>query len=208
MTYCSLLSVECWIDKRYRDIMIPFMLFDKKYIPIIMQNDLCAVAIFCGLLPAYLPISSMLTSLTSAHSYNYPSFSKSTLKPMHESQLRIWPQGNKTKHTHMYNSWHVASSIMMTSSNGSIFALLALCAGNSPVTGEFPSQRPWTRTFNVFFDLRPNKRLNKQSRRFETPSRPLWRHCNLWNVGAVRNRIISLYRSLMGFSSGISNCFL
>ena len=42
-------------------------------------------------------------------------------------------------------------------------ALLALCAGNSPVTGEFPSQRPVTRSFDVFFDLRLNKR-SKQSR--------------------------------------------
>ena len=33
-------------------------------------------------------------------------------------------------------------------------ALLALCAGNSPVPGEFPSQRPVTRSFDVFFDLR------------------------------------------------------
>ena len=43
---------------------------------------------------------------------------------------------------------------MVTSSNGSNYALLALCAGNSPVTGEFPSQRPVTRSFDVFFDLR------------------------------------------------------
>ena len=59
-------------------------------------------------------------------------------------------------------------------------ALLALCAGNSPVTGEFPAQRPVTRSFDVFFDLRLNKRLSKQSWSwwFETPSRPLWRHCN------------------------------
>ena len=35
-------------------------------------------------------------------------------------------------------------------------ALLAICAGNSPVTGEFPTQRPVTRSFDVFFDLRPN----------------------------------------------------
>ena len=50
-------------------------------------------------------------------------------------------------------------------------ALLVLCAGNSPVTGEFPSQRPVTRSFGVFFDLRLNKRLSKQSRRewIETP---------------------------------------
>ena len=42
-------------------------------------------------------------------------------------------------------------------------ALLALCVGNSPVTGEFPSQRPVTRSFDVFFALRLNKRLSKQS---------------------------------------------
>ena len=55
-------------------------------------------------------------------------------------------------------------------------ALLAICAGNSPVTGEFPTQRPVTRSFDVFFDLR----LNKQSWGwwFETLSRPLWRQCN------------------------------
>ena len=35
-------------------------------------------------------------------------------------------------------------------------ALLAICAGNSPITGEFPTQRPVTRSFNVFFDLRAN----------------------------------------------------
>ena len=67
---------------------------------------------------------------------------------------------------------------MMTSSIFS--ALLALCVGNSPVTGEFPSQRPVTRSFDVFFDLRLNKRLSKQSWGWwlETPSRSLWRHCN------------------------------
>ena len=42
-------------------------------------------------------------------------------------------------------------------------ALLAICAGNSPVPGEFPAQRPVTRNFDVFFDLRLNKRLSKQS---------------------------------------------
>ena len=37
-----------------------------------------------------------------------------------------------------------------------------------------------TRNFDVFFDLRLNKRLSKQSWSwwFETLSRPLWRHCN------------------------------
>ena len=54
---------------------------------------------------------------------------------------------------------------MMTSSNGNIFALLAICAGNSPVLGEFPSQRPVTRSFDVIFGLRLNERLSKNNRK-------------------------------------------
>ena len=55
-----------------------------------------------------------------------------------------------------------------------------ICAGNSRVTREFPSQRPVLRSFDVFFDLRLNKRLSTQSWGwwFGMPSRPLWRHCN------------------------------
>ena len=60
-------------------------------------------------------------------------------------------------------------------------ALLAICAGNSPVPGEFPTQRPVTQSFDVFFNLRLNKRLSKQSWGwwFETGSCPLWRHRNV-----------------------------
>ena len=57
-------------------------------------------------------------------------------------------------------------------------ALLVICAGNSPVPGEFPTLRPVTWSFDVFFDLRLNKRLSKQwwGWWFGTLSRPLWRH--------------------------------
>ena len=63
-------------------------------------------------------------------------------------------------------------------------ALLVICARNSPATGEFPAQRPVTRSFAVFFDLHLNERLCKQSWGwwFETPSLPLWRHSNVINV--------------------------
>ena len=60
-------------------------------------------------------------------------------------------------------------------------ALLAICTGNSSVTGEFPIQRPVTQSFDGFFFDRPlNKWLGKQSWGwwFEKLSRPLWRHCN------------------------------
>ena len=40
-------------------------------------------------------------------------------------------------------------------------ALLTLCTGNSPVTGEFPSQRPVTRSFDVFFDLRLEQKVEQ-----------------------------------------------
>ena len=62
-------------------------------------------------------------------------------------------------------------------------ALLAICEGNPPVTGGFPSQRLVTQSFDVFFDLR-NKWLSKQSKHrwFETPLCSLWRHCNDFSV--------------------------
>ena len=74
-------------------------------------------------------------------------------------------------------------------------ALLAICAGNSPDHGEFPAQRPVTRSFDVFFDLRLNKRLSKQSWGwwFETPSRPLWRHrIMIWSFSTI-SRLVPPY---------------
>ena len=58
--------------------------------------------------------------------------------------------------------------------------LLALCEGNPPVTGGFPSQRPVTQSFDVFFDLCRNKRLSKQLRHwwFEKSLHSLWCHTN------------------------------
>ena len=63
-------------------------------------------------------------------------------------------------------------------------ALLALCAENSPVTGEFPAQRRVTLSFDVFFDLHLNKRLSKKTWGwwFETPSRSLWHHYNVFHT--------------------------
>ena len=39
----------------------------------------------------------------------------------------------------------------------------ALCEGNSPVTGEFPSLRPVARSFAVLFDLRAHEQTVKQT---------------------------------------------
>ena len=59
----------------------------------------------------------------------------------------------------LYASQHVSWRRQMETFS----VLLAICAGYSPVTGEFPSQRPVTQSFDVFFDLRQNKQLGKQS---------------------------------------------
>ena len=64
----------------------------------------------------------------------------------------------------------------------SFSALLTVCEGNPLVTDGFSSQTPVTWSFDIFFDLRLNKRFSKRSRRrwFETPLRSLWCHCNVW----------------------------
>ena len=73
---------------------------------------------------------------------------------------------------------------MMTSPNGNIHRVIGPLWGNPPVTGGFPSQRPVRRGFDIFFDVRLNKRLGKKSRCrwFETPWPSLWRHCNAYQT--------------------------
>ena len=68
----------------------------------------------------------------------------------------------------------------MTSSNGKKIRVTGPWCGEFTGPGEFPTQRPVKRSFDVFFDLRLNKRLGKQPRGcwFETPSWSLWRQCN------------------------------
>ena len=77
--------------------------------------------------------------------------------------------------------------------------LLAICAGILAVAGEFPSQRPVAWSFDVFFDLRLNKRLSKPSRWwwFETPSYPLWRYCN-----------VTVFRRLFKFDFLYQSCYI
>ena len=79
---------------------------------------------------------------------------------------------------------------MMTSSNEIIFRVTGHLFGEFTVTGEFLTQRPLTRSFDVFFDLRLTKRLSKQwwGWGFETPPWPLWRRRNglhYWEFSSV-----------------------
>ena len=94
-----------------------------------------------------------------------------------------------------------------------------------PFVRAIPSQRPVTRSFDVFFDLRLNKRLSKQSRRrwFETPLRSLWRHCNViplrhgitldrkpltftYDTPGIRNQEIFIFNTTKAFGQVNSTC--
>ena len=120
--------------------------------------------------------------------------------PDENSIFNMFGQSNISFRKHLYNSFFIMHHLIRTSHVKSqhilglwwkispwwrhqmetFFALLALCAGNWPVTDEFPSHRPVMRSFDAFFDLRLNKRLSKQSWGwwFETPSCPLLHHSN------------------------------
>ena len=74
-----------------------------------------------------------------------------------------------------------------------ISTLLTLCAGNSPVTGEFPWQKPVTRTFDVSVDLRLIKRLSKH--RYAGDLRP---HCAHYDVTAMFLATVLYRRRLRG----------
>ena len=107
-------------------------------------------------------------------------------------------EGNFTGNTHI-NHWNMIwNYIMVTSSNGNIFCVIGTLWGESNGHGGFPSQRPVTRSFDVFFDLRLSKQRRRHRVHYEvtvmtfkvttippmgqwklTPvMRTLWRHCN------------------------------
>ena len=94
-----------------------------------------------------------------------------------------------------YQSINLSRNIPFTMPEGleTLGRLSALRPGNSPMTGKFPAQRPVTRSFNVFFDLRLNQHLSKQWRRrwFETPSGSLWRYCNMRLPGSNPGPLVS-----------------
>ena len=110
----------------------------------------------------------------------------------------------------LYSSLHCLSNIGETWWCNQIetsFALLAFCAGNSPVPGEFPSQRPVTRSFGVFLDLCLNKRLSKQRWGWwvETLSCSLWRHSKELSVDSSRTKP-RMYH-IISFSPEVASAF-
>ena len=101
----------------------------------------------------------------------------SSLSICGESARRWMPPHNLINLINEPHTWEI--------NNGSRNGLIS--SGENNITNvnvatnlrrDMASQRPVTRSFDVFFDLRLNKRLSEQSWGwwFETPSCPLWRH--------------------------------
>ena len=144
---------------------------------------LCGFVLF--IYPCFLWLLHMITQ-------RQPELCRSMQKQYEQNQL-ISTMTNNTKQVHHWQFFGWFSFLFCEACltlipwwrhpRETFSTLLAICVGNSPVTGEFPSQRPVTRSFDVFFDLRLNKRLSKQSWYwwFEMPSRLLWYYRNaLW----------------------------
>ena len=82
---------------------------------------------------------------------------------------------------------------------GTFLALLALCVGYSPVTGDFPAHMTVTRSFDVFFDLRLNKRWSNNREADD-----LRRHCAHYDVivmekqsSSIKNKAQTLEANLL-----------
>ena len=82
--------------------------------------------------------------------------------------------------------------IMMTSSNGAIFHVTGLLCRVFTGLRWIPLTKASDGAFDVSYDLHLNKQLSKQSSRwwFETPSGPLWRHCNV-----MGNPVVTIFQS-------------
>ena len=123
---------------------------------------------------------------------NFMKTSLESVKPSWKSPSYLW--GNEMI-LHVYK---IRKAIfMMTSSNGNIFRVTGPLCGEFTGPGEFPTQRPVTRSFDVFFDLRLNKRLSKQPWGwwFETRSWSLWRQCNVYFMSVTSTNNISFQKS-------------
>ena len=126
------------------------------------------------------PTSTKTASQRSRHASRHVRDARAV---MHVGIAYPWWRGKRSRHSRRMrtrNFTNLAKGPWWRCRMEAFSALPALCAEDSQVTGEFPSQRPVTRSFDVFFGLRLNKGVGKQWRRrwFEMPSRPLWRHCN------------------------------
>ena len=134
-------------------------------------------------------IASQITSLTIVYSdadqRKHQSSATKNNSTLTRSKVILTQSGLKYFKSYGVNLWYNLRINMMTSSNGNIFRVTGILCGEFTGPDEFPTQRPVTPSFDVFFDLRLNKRLSKQPRGwwFETQSWSLWRHRNEYKAG-------------------------
>ena len=105
------------------------------------------------------------------------------LIPSRTDKLTITKQSNTKPDAYLMGYTAYCFSVKnehVTSSNGNIFRITGLLCGEFTGQQWIPRIKASDEGFFVFFDLRLEKRLSKQSLGwwFETPSRSLWRHCN------------------------------
>ena len=147
-----------------------------------------------GEFPAHRPVTNRETESEKCTFMNFPT-QASTYFAL--NVIYCHQTNDKTANlraTRMQDTYFLSFFFMMTSSNENISALdlMALCAGNSLVTGDFPAQRPVTRGVDVFFNLRLNKRFSKHPWGWcsETPWNSLWHHCNVCEITQKQRMII------------------
>ena len=122
-------------------------------------------------------IQALAINLHDSHATEKHAKSPSTANQPHHTQDKSLLKRTYT----LYLIKYAQNPVMMMSSNGNIFGITSYLCGEFTGPGEFPAQWPVTRNFDVFFHLRPNKRLSTQwwGWWLETPLRPLWRRCNI-----------------------------
>ena len=130
-------------------------------------------------------LSGISTSITmkSTHRYRYHNTFKQLLYSKFSKRTTMVPLQTLSPRLSC-GKYFGTAGFMKTSSNGNIFRVTGPLCGEFTGPGEFTTQRPVTRSCDVFFDLRPNKRLSKLTWGwwFETPSWSLWRQCKVFGI--------------------------
>ena len=101
---------------------------------------------------------------------NWPMLSIFHITRQPSNNFRQFFLYNHISHNHVSHSYRIQVYVLIRvivtwwcHQMETLSVVWTLCAGNSPVTGEFPAQSPVKRGFDVFFDMRLNTRLSKQS---------------------------------------------
>ena len=151
--------IACWMDISVRQIFWNTIYHFIYLLEIQWQFPLSPQASYLWRAPSWIPHPRPKSAFVGAVGWGIPNFTD--WQPPQSGQ-QITVSGAATWWRHQMETFS---------------ALLTICAGNSPVMGEFPAQSPVTRSSDVFFDLRLNARLSKQRW-----GRWLRRHCVHYDV--------------------------